>query len=180
MDCVCEPFRGWMGKTKDLRAFERGMVVGAKCTVCVKNCNAAGFFMLNSFPCVSRMVHPKGIQPTWHNWVFLMFGILCVEASGNKSPGFLFLFLLSLSTCFYSILRSFSDCIGVDPLPDPPSPDYSDYKNFTLQFHKWDTQWSPLLPLPFYSSMQFLMGFWIPFLSFCQSLLYILLIYCLW
>ncbi|XP_021413816.2 mucolipin-1 isoform X2 [Oncorhynchus mykiss] len=29
-----------------------------------------------------------------------------------------------------------TDCIGVDPLPDPPSPDYSDYKNFTLQFHK--------------------------------------------
>ncbi|XP_031690367.1 mucolipin-1 isoform X1 [Oncorhynchus kisutch] len=29
-----------------------------------------------------------------------------------------------------------NDCIGVDPLPDPPSPDYSDYKNFTLQFHK--------------------------------------------
>ena len=29
MDCVCMPFRGWMGKTKDLSAFERGMVVGA-------------------------------------------------------------------------------------------------------------------------------------------------------
>eukprot|EP00063_Salmo_salar_P074127 XP_014048962.1 PREDICTED: mucolipin-1-like isoform X2 [Salmo salar] len=29
-----------------------------------------------------------------------------------------------------------TDCIGVDPLPDLPPPDYSDYKNFTLQFHK--------------------------------------------
>ena len=26
------PFRGGMGKTKDLSAFERGMVVGARCT----------------------------------------------------------------------------------------------------------------------------------------------------
>ena len=50
-----------MGKTKDLRAFERGMVVGDRGTgLWFKNCNAAGFFTLNSFPCVSRMVHyPK-------------------------------------------------------------------------------------------------------------------------
>ena len=35
---------------------------------CVKNCNAAGVFMFNSFPCASRMVHHlKDIQPTWHN-----------------------------------------------------------------------------------------------------------------
>ena len=35
---------------------------------CVKNCNAAVLFTLNSFPCVSRMVrHPKDIQPSWHN-----------------------------------------------------------------------------------------------------------------
>lgn len=31
-----------MGKTKDLSAFERSMVAGA--LVCVKSCNAAGFF----------------------------------------------------------------------------------------------------------------------------------------
>ena len=36
--------------------------------VCQKNCNTAGFFTLNSFLCVSRMVHhPMDIQPTWHN-----------------------------------------------------------------------------------------------------------------
>ena len=36
--------------------------------VCVKNCNPAGFFTFNSFPCVSRMVHnPKDIQATSHN-----------------------------------------------------------------------------------------------------------------
>ncbi|KAJ7992709.1 hypothetical protein DPEC_G00281490 [Dallia pectoralis] len=29
-----------------------------------------------------------------------------------------------------------TDCIGVDPLPDPPSPDYNHYRNFTLQFYK--------------------------------------------
>jgi hypothetical protein len=49
--CMCG-FRGWMGKTKCLSAFERGM-----CSRCqahwfeyVKNCNSAGFFMLISFP----------------------------------------------------------------------------------------------------------------------------------
>ena len=31
-DCVCMPFRGWMGKTKYLSVFERGMVVGARRT----------------------------------------------------------------------------------------------------------------------------------------------------
>jgi hypothetical protein len=46
-----------MGKRKDVNAFEQGMVVGTP--VCVKN-----FFMLNNFPCVSRMVHhPKDLQP---------------------------------------------------------------------------------------------------------------------
>ena len=32
MGCLCEPFRGWMDKTKDLSAFERGIVVGASHT----------------------------------------------------------------------------------------------------------------------------------------------------
>ena len=32
MDCVCVPFRGWMGKTKYLSAIERGMIVGARRT----------------------------------------------------------------------------------------------------------------------------------------------------
>ena len=41
--------------------FERGIVVGA---MSIMNCSAAGFFTLNSFLCVSRMVHhPKDIQP---------------------------------------------------------------------------------------------------------------------
>jgi hypothetical protein len=29
-ECVCVPFRGWMIKTKDVSAFERGMVVGCR------------------------------------------------------------------------------------------------------------------------------------------------------
>jgi hypothetical protein len=36
---------------------------------CVKPCNAAGFYTLNSFPCVSRMFHhPKDIQPMGGQW----------------------------------------------------------------------------------------------------------------
>ena len=58
VDCVYVPFKGWMGKTKYWVTFERVMVVGARRSgLCVKNCNAAGFFTLDSFPCVSRMVH---------------------------------------------------------------------------------------------------------------------------
>jgi hypothetical protein len=43
------------------------MVIGASpgAPVCVKNYNTVGFFKLNSFPSVSRMLHhPKDIQPT--------------------------------------------------------------------------------------------------------------------
>ena len=32
MDCVHVPFRGGIGKTKDLSAFEQGMVVGTRLT----------------------------------------------------------------------------------------------------------------------------------------------------
>lgn len=55
-----------MGKTNDCISFEQGMVVDARhIGLSVKNSNAAGFFTLNSFPCVLRMVHhPKDIQPT--------------------------------------------------------------------------------------------------------------------
>jgi hypothetical protein len=68
MDCVCVPFRGWMGKTKYLSAFERDMVVGDGRTGLCKNCNAAGFFTLNSYPCASGIVHHlNDIQSTWHN-----------------------------------------------------------------------------------------------------------------
>ena len=36
--------------------------------VCIKNCNAAGFFTLNRFLCESRMIHhPNNIQPVVEN-----------------------------------------------------------------------------------------------------------------
>jgi hypothetical protein len=49
-----------MGKTKYLSAFERGMVVDAEAPVCVKNGNAAGFFTVNSFPCIMNGPLPEG------------------------------------------------------------------------------------------------------------------------
>ena len=50
MDCVCVLFRGWMGKTKYLSAFERSMEVGARCTVLSVSRTAMllGFLTLNS------------------------------------------------------------------------------------------------------------------------------------
>ena len=55
MDCVCVPFRGWMGKTQYLSAFWTGY--GSRCQAhqfVFKNGNAAGVFTLN-------------VQPTWHS-----------------------------------------------------------------------------------------------------------------
>jgi hypothetical protein len=62
---VCVPYRGWIRKI-----FKRiWTAYSSRCQAhrfgCVKNCNAVGFFMLNSFLCVSRMVHHlKDFQPT--------------------------------------------------------------------------------------------------------------------
>ena len=39
MDCVCVPFRGWMGETKHLSTFERVMVVSARHTSLSVSCS---------------------------------------------------------------------------------------------------------------------------------------------
>ena len=50
-----------MSKTKDLSAFEWGMVVGAGAPVCVKNCNAAGLFHSQQYTvCIKNGPAPKG------------------------------------------------------------------------------------------------------------------------
>ena len=63
MDCVCVPFSGWMGKTKYLSAFERGMVVGARCTGLSVSRTATQLFKKNAqqFPvCIKNGPPPKG------------------------------------------------------------------------------------------------------------------------
>ena len=50
-----------MGKTKNLSAFEWGIVVGARKFKCVKNCNAAGF-ITQLFPVCIR--HPANFTKT--------------------------------------------------------------------------------------------------------------------
>ena len=57
---VCHSEGEWAGK--DLSAFELGMVVDARrAPVCVKNCNAAGFFHVQQFPmCIKNDLPPKG------------------------------------------------------------------------------------------------------------------------
>ena len=51
-------------ETTHLSPFELGMVAGTRRT----RLSVSRIATLNSFPCVSRMVHhPKDIQPTWHN-----------------------------------------------------------------------------------------------------------------
>ena len=73
-----------MGKTKYLSTFEWVLVLGARRTgLSVKNCNAAGFFMLNGFPSVSKNGPPpkehlaKG-KPVVEN------GSLMKEDKGDK------------------------------------------------------------------------------------------------
>ena len=53
-----------MGGTKDLSAFEQGMVVGASVSRIAMLAYTVSLFMLNSL-CVSRMFHhSEDIQPT--------------------------------------------------------------------------------------------------------------------
>jgi hypothetical protein len=63
-DMNCVPFRGWTGKTKYLSVFELGGRCQAHWFECVKNCNAAGLFMLNSILCIKNGSPPKGHPAT--------------------------------------------------------------------------------------------------------------------
>jgi hypothetical protein len=56
------------GKTKDVSAFEQGMVVGARHTGLCQELQRCWIIHTQQFQCVSRMVHdPKDIQTTWHD-----------------------------------------------------------------------------------------------------------------
>jgi hypothetical protein len=59
---ACVPFRGWTGKTKDLSAFDRGMVVGARRTgLSVSRSSTLLDCSHNSFPvCIKNGPPPKG------------------------------------------------------------------------------------------------------------------------
>ena len=61
MDCVCVQFRGLMGKTKYLSAFEWGMVVGARCTGLCQELQRCWVFHDQPFPvCIKNGPPPKG------------------------------------------------------------------------------------------------------------------------
>ena len=63
MDCVCVPFRGWMGKIIDLSAFERGTVVGARRTGLCQELQCCWVFHAQHFPvCIKNGPPPKGHQ----------------------------------------------------------------------------------------------------------------------
>jgi hypothetical protein len=67
-DCVCLPFRGWMGKRKYWSAFERGMVVGARHTGLCQELQHCWVFHNQQFPvCIKSGPLPKGHPATWHN-----------------------------------------------------------------------------------------------------------------
>ena len=61
MGCVRVPFKRWMGKTKYLSAFERGMVVGAGCTGLHQELQRYWVFHNQQFPvCIKNGPPPKG------------------------------------------------------------------------------------------------------------------------
>jgi hypothetical protein len=52
MDCICVSYRGWRGKTKDLSAFEQGMVVGARHTSLFQELQRCWLFPHSTVSCV--------------------------------------------------------------------------------------------------------------------------------
>jgi hypothetical protein len=92
---------------------------GSRCQAhwfeCVKNGNAAGFFRLNCFPCVSRMVHhPKAIQPRhWsqHGPASLWNAFDTVELRLLKGMQLnirnMFLMFCRLSVCLLRICKTY-------------------------------------------------------------------------
>ena len=62
MDCVCVPFKGWIGKTKDLSVFERGKVVGARRTGVCQELQRCRVFHAQQF----HVCTMNGPPPNWH------------------------------------------------------------------------------------------------------------------
>jgi hypothetical protein len=59
MYSVCVPFRGWMGKTDDLSAFERGMVCG-RCTGLCQELQRCWVSLTQQFPiCIKHGPPPQ-------------------------------------------------------------------------------------------------------------------------
>jgi hypothetical protein len=70
MDCVCVPFSGWLGKTKDLSAFERGMVVSARRTSLCRELHCYWVSHAQQFPvCITNgpppKEHPANLTQLW-------------------------------------------------------------------------------------------------------------------
>ena len=69
MDCVCVPFRGWMGTTTDWSAFEQGMVVGARRTGLCQKLQRCWGFHSQQFPlCIKNGLPPKRTSSQLDNW----------------------------------------------------------------------------------------------------------------
>ena len=85
MDCVCMTFRGWMGKTKYLRAFEQGMVVGTRRTGLWQEPQCYWVFHAQQFPmcmvqhlCGTLLTKPRWIEgKRGCNSILRMFCTLC-------------------------------------------------------------------------------------------------------
>jgi hypothetical protein len=118
---VCVPFRGWMGKTKYLSAFELGMVGGARRTsLSVKNWSLGGFFTLKFPVCIKNGPPPKGhpanltqlleaLESTWASVPVEHFPHL-VGVSSVLYTVYMFSLILWYQRCKESLLFNLFPC----------------------------------------------------------------------
>ena len=130
MDCVCVPFRGWMGKTKDWSAFEWGMVVGARRTVLCQELQCCWVFHTQQFPvCIINGPPPKGhpanltqlwdaLESTWasitvESWrlvesmTWWIQAVLSAKGRVQLNINQVFLMFCPLNVCTYSTSQKF-------------------------------------------------------------------------
>ena len=134
MDCVCVPFRGWMGKTKHLSAFWMGY--GSKCQVWVcQELQRCWVLHTQQFPlCIKNGPPPKGHpENLTHLWEALESTWLPVERFRRlveSMPRWIEAVLRAKGGCKLNIRKVFLHSVSVHSV-------YMDMKDLILDQHSY-------------------------------------------